>query len=177
MGEDIFLNNKGKDGSHVVDVTTYNLDHLALVDDTYVVRYIGTYDIADYADSVKLSFDSAEYTGSAIQPKVTIDGLQEGVDFTVTYENNINPGQATVVITGIGSYAGTITKNFTITEKTTTGGGDEGDTKPTDPSGEGDDQGSVGTGDNSQVTLYLALLLISGGAFAGTKLYRRKTQK
>ena len=177
MGEQPFLNNAGKDGSHVVEVTTYNRDHLAFQDDTYVVKYIGTYDIGAYADDVVLSYTSAEYTGSALKPEVTIPGLQEGVDYTVAYQNNVNPGEATVVITGIGSYEGSITKTFTITEKGgTENPPDEGETDPSKP-GSGEDGGSdsPNTGDDSQLSLWLTLMLVSGGAL--TFIVRRRTDK
>ncbi|GAB6394042.1 MAG: hypothetical protein MdMp024_0354 [Bacteroidales bacterium] len=54
------------------------------------------------------------YTGSAIEPHVEVTGLTLGTDYTVTYNNNVNPGTAYATITGIGYYAGTITKPFTI---------------------------------------------------------------
>lgn len=48
------------------------------------------------------------YTGSAITTEVTIsDGntvLREGADYTLSYENNINAGIATVTATGMGNY-------------------------------------------------------------------------
>ncbi|HKL79436.1 MAG TPA: hypothetical protein VJ888_03250 [Mobilitalea sp.] len=37
-----------------------------------------------------------------------------GIDYYITYRNNINPGTATVMICGIGSHAGVITKTFQI---------------------------------------------------------------
>lgn len=59
------------------------------------------------------------YTGSAICPSVTVYVsnvvLREGVDYTVSYYNNVNIGTATVTITGIGSYSGTRTTTFRIT--------------------------------------------------------------
>lgn len=59
------------------------------------------------------------YTGSAIEPAVTVKAgdtvLELGTDYTVTYENNVNTGVATIVVKGMGSYYGTITANFTIT--------------------------------------------------------------
>ena len=59
-------------------------------------------------------------TGKALTPAVTVrDGdtvLTAGADYTVAYANNIKPGTATVTITGIGNYAGTLTTTFTIRE-------------------------------------------------------------
>lgn len=59
------------------------------------------------------------YTGYAICPAVTVYVnnvlLREGIDYTVSYTNNINMGTASVFITGIGSYSGTKTVTFRIT--------------------------------------------------------------
>ena len=68
--------------------------------------------------SVSLSGDSFSYTGSAIEPAVTVmDGstvLTKGTDYTVSYSNNVNAGTATVTVNGIGNYTGSVSKNFTI---------------------------------------------------------------
>ena len=65
---------------------------------------------------VKLARYSYEYEGSAIEPAVSIEGLKEGEDYTVTYENNIDVGTAKATVTGMGDYAGTVEKEFTITQ-------------------------------------------------------------
>lgn len=58
------------------------------------------------------------FTGSAITPKVELtDGdytLEEGVDYTLTYSDNINAGEATIKVTGTGNYAGTLTLPFSV---------------------------------------------------------------
>ena len=58
----------------------------------------------------ELESTSAEYTGVAITPQVTVrDGerlLVEGLDYAVSYENNVVPGEASVLIGGLGDYAG-----------------------------------------------------------------------
>lgn len=63
--------------------------------------------------------DSSTYTGSEKTVWVQYGSssnnrLTEGEDYTITYENNINAGEATCTITGINDYAGVVTKNFTI---------------------------------------------------------------
>jgi len=59
-----------------------------------------------------------EYNGKAKKPGVTVvlDGktLQKDVDYTVTYENNVNAGKAGVTVTGKGAYKGSAKKKFTI---------------------------------------------------------------
>lgn len=60
------------------------------------------------------TINNQEYTGSKITPKVEIEGLTQGVDYTVSYTNNINPGTASVTIYGIGNYTGSTTRTFKI---------------------------------------------------------------
>ena len=58
------------------------------------------------------------HTGKAITPALTVrDGetaLVAGTDYTVAYANNVNAGTATVTITGMGNYAGTLEASFKI---------------------------------------------------------------
>ena len=62
------------------------------------------------------------YAGSAITPanmEVRFNGvlLKKGTDYNVTCQNNIEPGEAEVVIEGINNYTGTKTEPFIITKK------------------------------------------------------------
>ena len=69
-----------------------------------------------------LEYTEKIYTGEEFKPAVTVKTsskssattLTQGVDYIVTYENNVGPGKAKVIIRGIGGYTGTITKTFTI---------------------------------------------------------------
>ncbi len=58
------------------------------------------------------------YTGNAIEPlpRITDLGrtLTKDTDYTLSYEHNIEMGTATVIITGKGNFAGTLTANFKI---------------------------------------------------------------
>ena len=69
--------------------------------------------------TVELEYTTVEYDGTAKEPAVTVkDGttvLTKDVDYTVAYENNVNAGTATVVVTGMNNYSGTKTATFTIT--------------------------------------------------------------
>lgn len=59
-----------------------------------------------------------KYTGTAIEPKpeVTDNGqpLKEGIDYKLSYKNNVDAGDATVILTGTGSYSGTKELPFKI---------------------------------------------------------------
>lgn len=61
------------------------------------------------------------YTGQEIKPSISVaDGsakLLEDKDYTISYKDNTEIGQATITVTGKGNYNGSITKNFTIVEK------------------------------------------------------------
>lgn len=75
--------------------------------------------IANIGDLAQSSY---AYTGSAITPSIVVSydngnkvvTLEQDVDYTVSYMNNINVGEATIVATGKGNYSGEITKTFTI---------------------------------------------------------------
>ena len=64
-----------------------------------------------------------DYTGEAVIPTITVtDGnrvLKEGVDYTVTYKNNIEEGTATATVQGIGNYHGSASTSFEIREMST----------------------------------------------------------
>ena len=69
------------------------------------------------------SIPTQVYTGSAIEPAVTVkDGettLNPDEDYEVTYSNNVNAGTATVTITGKGNYSGETAATFTIARSMT----------------------------------------------------------
>ena len=54
------------------------------------------------------------YTGLPIKPSVSSDGLQQGIDYDISYGENVNAGEGTILITGAGSYAGQIAYSFRI---------------------------------------------------------------
>ncbi|MBO4814575.1 MAG: BspA family leucine-rich repeat surface protein [Muribaculaceae bacterium] len=58
------------------------------------------------------------YKGSAIEPVPTVtyygSTLTAGTDYTVSYTGSNSPGTATVTVTGVGDYAGTVSKSYTI---------------------------------------------------------------
>lgn len=81
-------------------------------------------DIIVKAEIKSADIDLSDYTfiynGTAHKPNihVSFDGksLTEGIDFNLSYSNNINAGTANVIIEGTGDYIGSITKPFTISK-------------------------------------------------------------
>ena len=77
----------------------------------------GSQDISDM--DVTLSKDTFLYDGNACKPEVTVSYrkdtvLEQGIDYTLSYEKNVSAGTATAVISGKGLFHGTIRKDFTI---------------------------------------------------------------
>lgn len=68
---------------------------------------------ASVSDIPDQSYTGLELTPS---PDVSVDGkdLVEGTDYDVSYENNIVPGHAQIIITGKGKYSGAVAKTFKI---------------------------------------------------------------
>ncbi|MBR6939650.1 MAG: hypothetical protein IKH65_02480, partial [Clostridia bacterium] len=76
-------------------------------------------------DMIRLSQETAEYTGEEITPEVEVkDGattLAMFTDYTVSYgDNNVDASLNTITVTGIGNYTGSVEKMFTITPKSIT---------------------------------------------------------
>lgn len=100
-------------GRKNIGTYTYNV--------TFVNNYSGTTSVsfvinqASIADkTASLAYTETVYTGSEKKPAVTIAGLVENQDYTVSYSGNKKVGKATVTINGKGNYTGTFTKAFTI---------------------------------------------------------------
>ncbi len=70
---------------------------------------------------VSLEYMECVYDGTAKEPVVTLkngsDILKNGVDYTVVYSNNVEPGTASVKICGIGAYTGTGNLKFAISKR------------------------------------------------------------
>lgn len=68
--------------------------------------------------AIKIDTSNKTYTGKSIKTSISIKDdsyeLIDGIDYTVSYKNNKNTGKATVTISGIGFYTGSISKTFNI---------------------------------------------------------------
>ncbi len=75
-------------------------------------------------DMFTVDTSDVTYTGEAITKTIT-SNLVLGTDYTVEYANNVNAGTATITITGIGDYTGTLPYDFRITRSFTRLAGDD----------------------------------------------------
>ena len=75
----------------------------------------------DLSSATVNSIDSQTYTGSSIEPSVTVTlngkTLKLNEDYNLIYSNNVNVGTATITINGIGNYTGSKKVNFNIAPK------------------------------------------------------------
>ena len=97
-------------------IVTGRGEYTGTVEKTFTIKGI---DISGQGFAVTLSESEYTYDGKAKEPAVTVTNGTEkltGADFTVKYENNVNPGTAKAIVTGAGGYTGTVTKEFTIKE-------------------------------------------------------------
>lgn len=64
-------------------------------------------------------YKTIAYDGNAKEPLITVfegkEPLKEGVDYNVAYENNIEVGTASIIVTGLNKYIGSKTLTFKIT--------------------------------------------------------------
>lgn len=75
--------------------------------------------------TVTLSSTEYEYDGTAKEPTVSgvrkgtkrYNNLKVGIDYDITYENNVHAGTATATLTFKGDYTGIATSNFNISPK------------------------------------------------------------
>lgn len=76
------------------------------------------------AKIVMPSEETYSYNGKAQTPDVTVTlndkELEKNTDYKIDYVNNQNAGTATINITGMGRYEGSVSKNFTIAKKAVT---------------------------------------------------------
>ncbi len=92
--------------------------------------WTGTYKITGIDVKNNLTFDIVggpfTYTGSQITPtinNVKIKGTNKVLDeseYTVTYQNNVDAGTASVIVSGTGNYSGSTTQTFEIGKKSIT---------------------------------------------------------
>lgn len=123
----------GKTGTEGIDYTLTALDDCTSVGTHYVVikslkdDVVGTKTISYTIEGTKLSkaikkilpVSSVSYTGNSLTPRVLFSlnkgyTLTKNSDYTVKYTNNVNAGTATVTLTGINGYTGSMSAKFRI---------------------------------------------------------------
>ena len=115
-------------GEHEVDLAFVKSDD-SVVGDVYGTMRDWTWTpfVPVALAEVVLAADSVVYSGAACEPGVAsvMSGgavLTEGVDYLVSYADNVNAGTATITLTGANLYSGTFTTNFTIRPRSLTQG-------------------------------------------------------
>lgn len=99
-------------GTATVTVTAKGENVTGTVSESFKINAI------DLSDATVSDISAKTYNGKKQKPDVTVtlDGkvLEEGEDFSVSYKNNTSAGKATVKVSGIGNYKGSVAKTFTI---------------------------------------------------------------
>lgn len=115
-----------KSYSNNVAIASYNDADAPTVVIEGIGNYTGTRNLTFNIVSKSLSDGSITissipdqiYTGAEVTPSVSVMYgdvlLTKDVDYTLTYTDNINPGKATITISGIGAYSSSVTTNFNI---------------------------------------------------------------
>ena len=67
-------------------------------------------------DMFEVDCSDSPYTGSEITKEIRSSKLQEGVDYEVSYSDNVSAGTASISISGIGRAVGTLRYEFNITK-------------------------------------------------------------
>ena len=116
---------------------------------------------AAFADFIKVQVDGKDLDAS----NYTVKEGSTIVTLNAAYLNTLSVGKHTLSIV---SANGTATTEFTITAAPTGGG-----TTPQEPDKNGGDTTNPQTGDSSNMMLWIALLILSGGASLAV-LYRKK---
>lgn len=102
-------------GTTTITATAQGDDNTAFAQASYTL----TVSPKDMSTATIQDIPDQAYTGKEVKPIIALtgaDGLKENVDYTVSYQNNIQVGTATATVTFQGNYSGTIRKNFQITK-------------------------------------------------------------
>lgn len=93
------------------------------VNDIYAANEVIAYEADISQLRATIPYLNYSYTGAVIKPVPTLKyngvKLTEGIDYYVTYSNNVNIGDltASVTIHGVGNFKGTTTRVFNITKR------------------------------------------------------------
>ena len=129
MYSDMFKITKGTDYQVTYDGDRVNAGTVK-VTVTGIGKYSGTttgkmvinhVNVRNSQVSASVAADKYQYDGKEKKPGMVMSykgmSLKEGKDYTLSYSNNVQPGTATVTVTGIGNYTGTLYRSFSIEGK------------------------------------------------------------
>ena len=89
--------------------------HTAIVP-YYTADHVITHPL--FGECVSIADQELIYNGKPLTPAVSVQykncSLEEGTDYTVSCSDNINAGEASFTVTGIGKYSGEVYGSFTI---------------------------------------------------------------
>lgn len=104
--------------------TAQDIAKFKLADTDYGINPEGRIGTRIKAEDITLATNKIIYNGQAQTVGLTVKHggtlLNEGVDYTTSYTDNINAGRASVTITGLGAYAGVVVEQFDIHKATIT---------------------------------------------------------
>lgn len=87
-------------------------DRVKTVDENGNETDLAKYDITK--ENIIFEGEEFKYDGSRKTPFVTIEGLDEGVDYRLFYQNDTEVGTASVTVKGINEYFGRVTQSYKI---------------------------------------------------------------
>lgn len=119
-----YSNNK-KAGTATVNITGKS-EYTGTISENFTIK---SKKITGNAFTSSISYTNIVYSGKEAKPSVTVSWNNNGkkiklvknTDYTVTYSNNKKVGKATVKITGIKNYSGSVKKTFNILPQKVTG--------------------------------------------------------
>ena len=149
----------------------------------FVTDKFSTYAIGSTNDIAYATVTVADqvYTGSEIKPevRVKINGseiLTEGKDYTVSCMNNVEIGEATVIITGMGDFEGsTHVTTFNIKEEETSSGTTDSPSNTND--GQTTVKRSPKTGNDADTILWISVLVLINCGFFAVLARKRMTER
>ncbi len=156
--DEIFTATVGKDGCFLIRMPLKALEQSEMANSpvlpTTSRRFYVNLEVPvgpNLSDASLINLPHQTWTGKPVCPKPLVrygeTELVEDVDYTLAYEDNVDPGTGKVIITGTGIYKGRVEQEFLIKK----------DGEPTDPDtpvdpGEDPDPDSPGGGDPSEPT-------------------------
>ena len=94
---------------------------------------VNPYNLTGSDEAAIAAIPAQNYTGSAVRPALTVTvgetTLEAGVDYTASYVNNVDVGEATAIANGVGNFTGNVSTTFEIVGS----GGSDGPSAPTPP--------------------------------------------